>query len=48
MNPAGPASPRRFPRAALLLLAATAPAAADEGIAFFEQRIRPVLVAHCH
>jgi len=48
VNPAVPAPPRRLPWAALLLLAWAAPAAADEGIAFFEQKIRPVLVAHCH
>ena len=48
MNAACSVSPRRLPWAALLLLPLAGPAAADEGLAFFEQKIRPVLVAHCH
>jgi len=48
LNAAALGFPLRRSRAALLLLALASPAAADDGIAFFEQKIRPVLVTHCH
>src|SRR5687767_6984090 len=49
-----PATPRRVGRrlgfgfALLLILSRPAPVAADDSAEFFEKRIRPLLVEHCH
>src|SRR5437588_3031159 len=39
---------RRFVLSCGLILAATGSACADDGIEFFETKIRPVLVEHCY